>query len=233
MNTDDELFASYVAGERADDDVQMRELFARQPQLRELARELVALREQVDRDARLERDVISLAKRETTAADRARVGEALRAGAGLRRPFVLRRVVTLAAAAAVVLGAALYFRAGDETPKTEHFLSVGGSIALDAPEEPLRAGVALTWAEVERGSERRVELSANERWKLTFEAAVGGASSAKLLLESRCASATWTPRAADLASWPERVLLTIHRVEAGPEGRELSSSPVYSLQVSR
>jgi hypothetical protein len=233
MNTDDELFASYVAGELAEEDAQVRGLLAREPQLREKARELIALREQVDQDVRLEREVIELAKRETTAADRARVEEALRAGAGVRRPFAWRRVVTLAAAAAVVLGAALYFRASDETSKAEHFLSVGGSIALDAPQQPLRAGVALTWAEVERGSERRVELSSNERWKLTFEAAVGGASSAKLLLESRCTSATWTPRAADLASWPERVLLTIHRVEVGPEGRELATSPVYSLQLSR
>ncbi len=233
MNTDDELFASYVAGELAEDDARVRELFERKPPLRDLARELVALRDRVDQDARLEREVIARAKRETTAADRARVEQALRAGAGVRRPFAWRRVVTLAAAAVVVLGAALYFRAGDETSKADQFLSVGAGIELDAPEQPLRGGVALTWAETDPRSEQPLELGSNESWKVSIHAVGADGRSAKLLFESRCATATWTPRVTDVESWPERVLLTVHRVELGPEGRELASSPPYLLQVLR
>lgn len=227
MNRDDELLASIVAGDVREDSPQARALFARQPQARERLRELAEIRRELDHGGELERSVIAQARVEATTEDRTRVAAALAPRVASRSSQRWFRVAAIAAAVVVMGGAALYFARRDETPPQVNVLRGGAddSVELLTSDLRLSAGAELAW--------KAPPLASSERFKLQFRALGAADQPGKLLREIRCATASWTPTAADLASWPEQVSLVVLRVEADNADRELARSSPFSLRVSR
>ncbi len=227
MNRDDELLASYVAGELSDDSVEIRELFARRPDARAAATELSALTRELDAGGALERRMIAAARAQVSDADRARLAGIAQARQSAVRRVVVTRWVAAAALVVTAVGIALLVQ---RRPAAEPGVQVlngdrDAHIALRSPQAPLSADVPLEWD--------ASPLSASERFALEFRAVDGAGSTGKLLRRLRCASASWTPSTADLSDWPEQVTLVISRVEVDNAGRELAVSQPFSLRVAR
>ncbi len=227
MTRDDELLASYVAGELGDDSAEIRELFARRPDAQASADELSDLARELDAGGALERRLIAAARVQANASDRARVASAFEN----RRQSVRRggagRWLAAAALVLSVLGAALYFQQRPAVEREKQFLNDerDAKIRLRAPQDELRAGVALEWD--------APALRASEGFALEFRAVDAGGAPGKLLRRVPCMSASWTPSTADLSDWPEQVSLVISRVERGRDSHELAFSQPFSLRVAR
>lgn len=228
MTRDDELLASYVAGELGDDSAEIRELRARRPEALAAAADLSTVARELDAGGALERRLIVAARAQASASDRERVASAFeRSSRAPSSRFGVSRWLVAAALVLSAAGAALYFqpRAPGEREVQVLNRDRDAQIVLRAPQAPLTAGVALEW--------NAPALAASERFSLEFRALDAGGSPGKLLRRLRCTSASWTPSTADLSDWPEQVSLVIARVELESGGRELALSQPFSLRVAR
>jgi len=226
MNRDDELLASFVAGELNADHPEIRELLSRDPARASQLTDLIALRERLEREGSAERSAIRAAQDETSDLDSARVGAALRNGA--RRSHGWRRAgVLLAAAVALFAGAKIWIRAGEEQPRRIQTLNSTQSIELRVSSESLAPGVELSWSEAEHTA------TPSDRWKLGFRELDPKGEPGKLVVDwITCRAPHWTPTASDLAGWPDRVSCSVRRVDASDADNAIAQSGELVLSVS-
>jgi len=222
---DDELLASFVAGEINLDAPALQALFERRPDLRAKAQELAQLHGQLEREARLEREVIAEARASTTEFDRARV---VRAAAPAKR----RRAPVLWAAAALVtlaVGAVLLQQGngGEQRPIPVLNDAQGLRLVVDGGE--LRAGSALTVENVLVG---HVVVGSNQRLKIELFAdaqAIGEA----ILVRQLDDATEWKPEPKELTALPATVFARAVVVSSDDENRVDLESPLLRLSVSR
>ncbi|MBL8804456.1 MAG: hypothetical protein JNN27_20840 [Planctomycetes bacterium] len=218
---DDELLASFVAGEISPDAPALQALFERRPDLRTKARELAQLHGQLEREARLEREVIAEARASTTEFDRARV---VRAAAPAKR----RRAPMLWAAAALVtlaVGAVLLRQGNDSQPRPVPVLNDAQGLRLVVVGGELRAGSALTIENASVGLNQRLKIELFADAQATGEA---------IFVKKLDAATQWTPNPGDLTALPATVFAraVIVSAEDGGDRVELES-PLLRLSVSR
>lgn len=225
MTRDDELLASFVAGELSPDDPEIRELFSRLPERSGQVAELTSLRERLEREGRAERELLDAALREATGADRARVVGALRASAARSRT---RRWVAILAIAAAVMATLFVLRPTSDRAPGIQTLNTTARIRLEAPAGPLAPEVELSWSEAGHTP------SAKDRWMLEFREVDGSGKPGKLLRAwIPCLVTHWSPTAADLSDWTSPVRWSVHRVDADDPETVLASSDELELEVSR
>lgn len=224
---DDELLASFVAGEISPDAPALQALFERRPDLRAKAQELAQLHGRLEREARLEREVIAEARATTTEVDRARV---VRAAA----PAGRRRAPMLWAAAALVtlaVGAVLLRQENTSAPRSVAMLNGTQGLRLVVDGNELRPGAALT---IENAS-----VGLNQRLRIELFADAQAAGEAILVRPVDLApnqptqNTKWTPVPDDLAALPATVFARAVVVSLGEDGRVVLESPLLRLSVSR
>jgi hypothetical protein len=224
---DDELLASFVAGEISQDAPALQALFERRPELRAKAQELAQLHGNLERAARLERDVIAEARAATTEFDRARVARAA-------APATRRRAPLLWAAAALVtvaVGAVLLRQENTSDPRSVPTLNGTKGLRLVVDGDELRPGSALT---IENAS-----VGLNQRLQIELFADAQAAGEAILVRQLDLApnqptpETKWTPKPDDLAALPATVFARAVIVSLGDEGRVDLESPLLRLSVSR
>lgn len=224
---DDELLASFVAGEISPDAPALQALFERRPELRTQAQELAQLHGRLEREARLEREVIAEARAATTEVDRARVVRAA-------TPAPRRRAPMLWAAAALVtlaVGAVLLRQGSDSKPRPVPVLNDAQGLRLVVDGGELRAGSALT---IENAS-----VGLNQRLKIELFADAQAAGEAILVRQLDLApnqptpETKWTPEPDDLAALPATVFARAVIVSLNSDNAVDLESPLLRLSVSR
>lgn len=218
---DDELLASFVAGEISLDAPALQALFERRPDLREKAQELARLHGQLERAARLEREVIADACASTTEFDRARVVRAAAPGARRRAPLAW----AAAALVTVAVGALLLRQSNDGAPPPVPVLNDAQGLRLVVAGGELRADSALLVENASVGPNQRlkIELFADDR-----------ASGEAIFVHKLDAAKQWTPKLEDLSALPATVFARAVLVssEDGADRVDVES-PLLRLSVSR
>lgn len=224
---DDELLASFVAGEISQDAPALQALFERRPELRAKAQELAQLHGRLEREARLEREVIAEARAATTDVDRARV---VRAAA----PATRRRAPLLWAAAALVIvavGAVLLRQENTSDPRSVPTLNGTKGLRLVVDGDELRPGSALT---IENAS---VGLNQRLRIELFADAQASGEAifvpELDLATNQHAPDTKWTPKPEELAALPATVFARAVIVSLNSDDAVDLESPLLRLSVSR
>jgi len=218
---DDELLASFVAGEISPDAPALQALFERRPELRAKAQELAQLHGRLEREARLEREVIAEARASTTDFDRARVVRAATPASRRRAPILWAAAALVTLAIGVVL-----LRQGERgEPAPIPTLNDGQGLSLDVAGGELRAGLALTVGNVDVGFNQQLKI------EVFGDAQAAGAA---ILVGKADAQHKWTPNLEDLAALPATVF--VRAVLVSPEDgsdQVYRESPLLRLSVSR
>jgi hypothetical protein len=225
---DDELLASFVAGEISPDAPALQALFERRPDLRIKAQELAQLHGDLERAARLERDVIAEARASTTEFDRARV---VRAAAPAKR----RRAPLVWAAAALVtlaLGAVLLRQGSGGEPQPVPVLNNAQGLRLVVDGGELRVDSALVVENAVLGPNQRLKIELFADAQATGEAIF--VPELDLATNQHAPDTKWTPEPEELAALPATVFAraVIVSSEDGTDRVDVES-PLLRLSVSR